>query len=311
MHRLTCNRIIIETSFTEVRMTIPTIMHLQQIFSTLSPQSQRIATYFITHVRDISQTSCPEIAASCATSKSAVVRLCKKLGFAGYKEFLTTLNTEIALEEQSTRFPSGIYADMDIPTVCSVVTNNSICGLEESLKILNLDNFRIAVEKLVGARQILAFGMGNSGFVAMDAETKFRRIGYTTFLATDIDRMLIGLASATKEDVAILLSNSGMTYGLQDACEIARQAGVTTIAITSIGDNTLSRNADIVLATANSEKLTRIGAMTSRIVMLNVVDMLFTAVASNTRKTAEAYIMKSMEYFKSLRKNQVQRGGSQ
>ncbi|MDY6344846.1 MAG: hypothetical protein SPL79_11180, partial [Sphaerochaetaceae bacterium] len=138
-------------------MTIPTIMHLQQIFSTLSPQSQRIATYFITHVRDIPRTSCPEIAASCATSKSAVVRLCKKLGFAGYKEFLTTLNTEIALEEQSTRFPSGIYADMDIPTICSVVTNNSICGLEESLKILNLDAFRLAVEKLVGARQILTY----------------------------------------------------------------------------------------------------------------------------------------------------------
>lgn len=292
-------------------MPISTIMHLQQMYPSLSPKSQRIATFFIAHTKELAHTPCPAIASACGTSKSAVVRLCKKLGFSGYKELVTNLSTEIALHEQSSRSPSGIYTDMDIPTICSVVTNNSICGLEESLKILNLDEFRLAVEKLVGARQILAFGMGNSGFVAMDAETKFRRIGYTTFLATDIDRMLIGLASATKEDVAILLSNSGMTYGLQDACEIARQAGVTTIAITSIGDNTLSRNADIVLATANSEKLTRIGAMTSRIVMLNVVDMLFTAVASNTRKTAEAYIMKSMEYFKSLRKNQVQRGGSQ
>ena len=65
-----------------------------------------------------------------------------------------------------------------------------------------------------------------------------------------------------------------------ECLEVAKSRGCTTICITKYGKNPISNMSDIVLSLSAAEIEKRSGAMGSRIAQLNVIDILFTAVAN-------------------------------
>ncbi len=262
---------------------------LQDMFATLSPIEQRIATYFIDNANNLVGKPILDIANSCETSKSAVVRLCKRLGFNGYKDFQNALSAEIAVKKRDNLYGhSDIYPKSSVSKICSIVTHNSIQAMESTLRLLDIEEMEKAVEVISKAKRLDFYGAGNSGICAEDAELKFSRIGYYTNCCTDVHRQLLAAATIKSGDVALFFSYYGTTKDILDVHDIVKEQGATTVAITCIGGNLLSKKADIVLETASTESLTRSGAMTSRLVMLGVLDMLFTAVASkNYRKVKD------------------------
>lgn len=262
------------------------IIHcLQDLYPTLSPMEQTLATYFQEHEENLTSTPILQVAQECNTSKSAVVRLCKRLGFNGYKDFLTSLSAELALRQRNILNEySDIYPDRSVGKICAIVTQNNIQALESTLRLIDIPALEKAVETICKTSRIDFYGMGNSGILAEDAELKFRRIGYTAYAATDKHRMLIGAATLKPGDVAVFFSYYGTTKDILEVHEVVRRQGATTIAITCTGKSPLHEKADIVLETASTESLTRSGAMTSRIAMLSVLDMMFTAVSSRNYK---------------------------
>lgn len=258
------------------------IMHcLEDLYPTLSPIEQVIATHFMKHTEELTSQPILLIAQQCGTSKSAVVRLCKRLGFIGYKDFLTSLSAELAVRQKDLlQEYSDIYPDHSVGKICAIVTQNHIQALESTLRLIDIKSVEQAVEAIGKTTRLDFYGVGNSGIVADDAELKFRRIGYMTYSATDKHRMVIAAATLQRHDVAIFFSYYGMTKDILDTLDIAKTQGATTIAITCKRDSPLHEKADIVLTTASTESLTRSGAMTSRIAMLSVLDMVFTAVSS-------------------------------
>lgn len=258
------------------------IMHcLEDLYPTLSPVEQVIATYFMKHTDELTSQPILLVAQQCGTSKSAVVRLCKRLGFIGYKDFLTSLSAELALRQKDLlQEYSDVYPDHSVGKICAIVTQNHIQALESTLRLIDIKSVEQAVQAIGKTTRLDFYGVGNSGIVADDAELKFRRIGYMTYSATDKHRMVIAAATLQRGDVAFFFSYYGTTKDILDTLEIAKTQGATTIAITCKRDSPLHEKADIVLTTASTESLTRSGAMTSRITMLSVLDMVFTAVSS-------------------------------
>lgn len=254
---------------------------LQDLYSVLSPVEQVIATYFMEHTEELVSQPILMVAQKCNTSKSAVVRLCKRLGFVGYKDFLTSLSVELALRHKDVLQEYGdIYPDHSVGKICAIVTQNHIQALESTLRLIDISAVEKAVEAISNTSRLDFYGVGNSGIIAEDAGLKFRRIGYMTYTATDKHRMVIGAATLRPGDVVIFFSYYGTTKDICDTLEIAKKQGATTIAITCTRDSPLNRKADIVLATASTESMTRSGAMTSRVAMLGVLDMVFTAISS-------------------------------
>jgi RpiR family carbohydrate utilization transcriptional regulator len=77
--------------------------------------------------------------------------------------------------------------------------------------------------------------VGNSGIVAQDAQHKFFRLGVNTIAYSDGHMQVMSASLLGPGDCVVVISNSGRTRDLMDACDIARRNGATTIVITATG----------------------------------------------------------------------------
>jgi RpiR family carbohydrate utilization transcriptional regulator len=162
------------------------------------------------------------------------------------------------------------------------VIDNTVAAF---LKYRN-DASSMAIEKAVNAlvesynagRQIQFFGVGNSGVVAQDAQHKFFRLGINTNAYSDGHMQVMSASILGAGDCVVVISNSGRTRDLMDACDIARRNGATTIVITASGSPLASAGA-IHLSADHPEGFDKYSPMVSRLLHLMIIDILATCVA--------------------------------
>ena len=81
-----------------------------------------------------------------------------------------------------------------------------------------------------------------------------------------------------KGDVLVIISNSGQTLDLIEACTIARQRGALTVGITASG-SALAQAVQIHLAADHTESYEHFSPMVSRLLHLMMLDVLATCTA--------------------------------
>ena len=127
-------------------------------------------------------------------------------------------------------------------------------------------------------RQIQFFGVGNSGIVAQDAQHKFFRLGINTTAYSDGHMQVMSASILEPGDCVVVISNSGRTRDLMDACDIARKRGATTIVITASG-SPLASAGQLHLSADHPEGYDKYSPMVSRLLHLMIIDILATCVA--------------------------------
>ena len=166
------------------------------------------------------------------------------------------------------------------------VIDNTVAAF---LKYRN-DASSVAIEKATDAleatykagQRIEFFGVGNSGIVAQDAQHKFFRLGVTSIAYSDGHMQVMSASLLRPGDCVVVISNSGRTRDLMDACDIARKNGATTIVITATGSplaNITKQAAHIHLAADHPEGYDRYSPMVSRLLHLMIIDILATCLA--------------------------------
>lgn len=108
--------------------------------------------------------------------------------------------------------------------------------------------------------------------------------------------MQISSATTLREDDAVVcISYSGETSNVISCLKHAHDGGAATISITKWGSNTLSSMADVPLMITSTESDIRSGATSSRIAQLNVIDILYLAIASRDYNQSVEYLEKSRQ----------------
>ncbi len=278
------------------------LLRLQETVDLLAAVEGRVAQYFITNIDTLVGTPIAQVAEACNTTKSSVVRACKQLGFTGYKDFLHAVGVERALMEHGkANFPEELHPGSGIESISGQVIRNSVFSLENTLRILDYEQLRLAIEAIGQAKHIELFGVGASGIIAQDAELKFRRIALPVHASIDSHYQIISASVLTEADAVIAFSYHGETRDIIDAARLSQERGAKVISVTKYADNTLSRLSNINLRVASNETLFRLGAMTSRLAMLGVVDILFTCVASERYDSIEKVFLQMADALKSKR----------
>ena len=113
--------------------------------------------------------------------------------------------------------------------------------------------------------------------MARDAYLKFLRVDKPCVLNDDWHSQLLQARNATREDVAIIFSYSGQTKEMIECMEALRENGCPRIAVTRSVPSPVAKLANHCLYTATNEFTFRIGALSSRMAQLNVVDILYAA----------------------------------
>jgi DNA-binding MurR/RpiR family transcriptional regulator len=247
------------------------------------------------------ETSLKEIATESGVSEAMVVKITKKLGFGGYREFRAAL-------AQYNQLPTAeMHQELSVEDtsqeIIQKVFRTSIQALEETLAIMDVDAFDRAADLIHAARQRDFYGVGGSAQIARDVSHKFLRVGVRTTVYDDSHMMLMSAALLGDGDVAVGFSHSGNTVAVIEALQLARRNGARTLAITNYNQSPLAQQADVVLcSTAQGSPLMGENAA-ARIAQLNILDALFVAVAQRNYGAAEKNLEKTMAAVASKRKD--------
>jgi DNA-binding MurR/RpiR family transcriptional regulator len=169
-----------------------------------------------------------------------------------------------------------ISREDSLETIVDKVTYKNIASLENTRKLIDTNILQACVDLIYGANTICLFGMGSSLLVAKDAYLKFLRMNKPCLINEDWHAQLLQARNIKKEDLAIVISYSGLTEEVLKCASTVKQKGAPIIAITRFEDSPLSRMADYNLSVAATEFIFRSGAMSSRIAQLNIIDILYT-----------------------------------
>jgi DNA-binding MurR/RpiR family transcriptional regulator len=256
------------------------LITIRSLLPNLAPVERRVAQAVLDDPAGVAWRNISELASSCGTSATSVVRFCRAIGLRGYPELRLALAGATAHDDSSAIAASSeIDPDDDAAAITKKIAYADAKAVTDTASHLDTGTLEKAVQALASAKRIDIYGVGASGFVALDLQMKLQRIGKPAWAWTDPHMAISTAALREKGDVAIGLSHTGTTVDTIDVLREARDHGATTIAVTNFPWSPITEVADFVLLTAARETAFRSGAMTSRIAQLTVVDCLFITLA--------------------------------
>ena len=246
----------------------------------LAPAEQRVGKLCLLDPRAFAKLPVSELADRAHVSKPTVVRFCRSVGYDGLSDFKLKLAGTV--NEGVPFIHRSVDADDKTSDVMVKVIDNTVAAFLKYRNDASTAAIEKAVQALVGAynegRKIQFFGVGNSGIVAQDAQHKFFRLGMHTTAYSDGHMQVMSASILGPGDCVVVVSNSGRTRDLMDACDIARKNGATTIVITASG-SPLASAGHIHLSADHPEGFDKYSPMVSRLLHLMIIDILATCVA--------------------------------
>ncbi|MEU1270728.1 MurR/RpiR family transcriptional regulator [Streptomyces sp. NPDC005799] len=240
----------------------------------------------------VTHCSAAELGRRTGTSQATVTRFCRAIGLDSYQHLLIELAQERGRGEVSawgsTEIDTDISPEDSLERVVQVVGSADLRAIQQTIDRIDLDALERAAQALARARRIDVYGVGGSGAVAQETETRLFRIGCQVRGWTEVHGAATSAALLTPADVAIGISHSGATRETLEPLEMARERGATTIAITTDPRSPLARAADIRLISATSETSFRTGSIGGRHSVLMIVDCLYVRVGQLSYQRASA-----------------------
>lgn len=233
---------------------------LQASYPGLSPLDKKTADYFLANMAQLGNTSMTTIASECGISKPAIVRLCKKLGFQGYKGFLQALSAEQALEkDRAGEKRQESLQGLDTPGVCRLLTLLAVDVLKDVHKTLDIAQMIRAVDLLMNSKRVIVYGWGPSLINVMDAQMKFSRIGCNVSSAIDEYSRNVLVDKLLPRDVVLMLPCPDDNLGVMRVLERVQARDGKVIIITTRPIDCLLRPNDVLIITPLKGHLPKYG----------------------------------------------------
>jgi arabinose-5-phosphate isomerase len=156
------------------------------------------------------------------------------------------------------------------------------------------ESFAEAIDSILtlkpGAR-IVVSGIGKAGFVAMKISGTLASIGFPSFFLHPADAIHGDLGRFTKDDIALLLSNSGETAEIVRLLPTLKRIGSQIIAVTRSRHSTLASHSDVVLEMGECKEAGPLGLAptTSTTVMMALGDALAMTLVERRGFTKEEF----------------------
>jgi RpiR family transcriptional regulator, carbohydrate utilization regulator len=246
----------------------------------LAPAEQRVGKLVLSDPRAFANLAISVLADRAHVSKPTVVRFCRSMGYDGLSDFKLKLAGSV--NEGVPFIHRSVDADDKTGDVMVKVIDNTVAAFLKYRNDASTGPIEKAAttlaETFTTGKRIEFYGAGNSGIVAQDAQHKFFRLGVNTIAYSDGHMQVMSASMLGEGDCVVVISNSGRTRDLMDACDIARKNGATTIVITTSG-SPLASAGHIHLAADHPEGFDKYSPMVSRLMHLMIIDILATCVA--------------------------------
>jgi RpiR family transcriptional regulator, carbohydrate utilization regulator len=255
------------------------LARLGTLAPSLRESERKIADYILTHPDEITYMSITELAERTDTSEATVIRFAQRLGYSGYAALKIALT--IDRRDGAVPLPSDLRPETGLAALKRTIIQVNIESLTDTAQLLDDDALAQAIEALISARRIEAYGVGGSAVVAHDAYFMLMQIGLPIIALTDPHLQMMSAVQLRKGDTALAISLSGSTRDTIEALEAARDAGATCICITRYARSPITRVAHITLLAAARPATVGGHDLLGRVAQLAVIDVLAAAITLN------------------------------
>lgn len=269
-----------------------TQQRLAQLPGDLAAAEQRVVRYLTEHLEEVVNGTVGDVARQAGASEATVVRVCKKAGYKGYRDFRLQVVRDLAgsFEPGSEVEPSDSGR-----VIARKVFAAAVHSLERTARLIDGPQMLRIAKKVANAREVALFGVGISAYVASDAMRRLVRIGIRAYAESmGIDQM-VRASLLDSSCVVIGISISGRSRETVEAVRIAREKGATIVAVTRVPTSPLAQYADAIFPLASEETAFNTEAMASRLAALALLDALFVLVALQDEERTNASLNRILE----------------
>ena len=268
------------------------ILQIKSQYNTFNETERKIADYIINNTKDLIYSTISQVAEKLQVSDATIFRFCKKNSLKGFQELKITLATELTEGIHNNYGNEQINENDTEQTIINKVFKANITALNDTLLSVDSKLIEKASNDILAADQIVFYGSGGSGIIAMDAHHKFLRTGLKVSVYTDNHLQLMSVSQLTKNDLIITISHSGSNLDMINLLNIAKENGTKSIAITSFTKCPVGDKADIHLNAISQETGYQFEAFSSRIAHLTIIDTLYMSVILKRKELTRTSIQK-------------------
>ena len=247
--------------------------------------SERVIIDFILKEKmNIKNMTMKEIANATYTSPSTLIRIAHKMKFKGWNEL-----KEAYLKEEEYLQTHFLAIDANLPfgnddTIMSIASKIATLkkeAIDDTLSLVRHDDLQKAVQMIKKASSIYVFAVSNNGLITQEFAHNMSRIKKKVTICNLQGELVYSAINVDIQSCAIIVSYSGETPILSRVIQALKMNGIPIIAITNIGENTVSRNADVVLRICTREKLySKIATFSTDVSFEYILDLLYSCVFS-------------------------------
>lgn len=270
----------------------------------ISHSEKLIANYILNQKNNIKNMSTRDIAKATFTSSSTVVRFAQRLNYSGFNELKEDYINELQyisshFQEIDPNFP--FTEREDFMTIAGKINTLFKETIDDSLKLIHHDSLQKATYILKNSNRIFLFSIGTSALLGEIFKQKMTRIKKEVVTEHLVGEYGFHCNLIKNNDCAIFISYTGESPNVTQYAKKLKEMNIPTIAITSLGDNSLNQYTDIIIHLSTREKqYSKISTFTSEYSTQYILDVLYSCYFSldynnnlNTKMTLSKYEEKS------------------
>lgn len=256
----------------------------------LGKKERSIARFIDDNPQSLSKMCITDIANYLNVSVSSITKVSKKLGFTGFHDLKINIARQVSSQEEIIDIPAIPDSEKYVEQVIESTFLNSVLALQDSLSVINSAVIKavayLFINKPESARIFIA-GCGGSGSICDDFNHKLLKIGIFSSVFSDSHKQLMTASLMQPGDILLAISHSGQTTDIIQMVKAANENGAETICLTNYPNSPLSLIArHSIISSVKNNPITGENA-TTRIVHLNILDAIFTIIASKTSEKSQ------------------------
>lgn len=246
---------------------------LQTSYHNLTQSEKMIADYIVNHLDQIKTITSHQLAVLTNTGQSTIIRFSQKLGYNSFREFLADISL-VKLDESSD------YDEITIDESTDHTNRKALSQYRDILDITINSNSNDTIDQIAKlifkAKKVIIFGVGSSNLFGEYLANQLIKLGITCLTSQSSHTIFSHIDQADpNESLLFLISESGETFDVIKAAEIAKNNQMSIIVMTRNTKNTLYNYADHLLKTVAFASKTRLNVTTMRCSQLFLIDILY------------------------------------
>lgn len=258
------------------------LVDLQNRISTFSKGQRLIARYILESYDKAAFMTANKLGKTVGVSESTVVRFAAELGYDGYPSMQKALQ-EVVVTRLTSVQRIGVASDrFENQDILSMVMHSDMDKLRQTLDTVNREEFRSAVDAIMGAGRIFILGVRSAAplanFLGYYLNYMFQNVHVVT--SSGAGEMFERIVGVQSDDVVIAFSFPRYSASTVKGVQYCRSVGAKVIGLTDSRLSPLGAESDHVLVA----KSNMVSLVDSLVAPLSITNALIVAVAARKEK---------------------------